>query len=48
MIKFKYKNKSYKSTELTDALVTLVGGTTVITVLDYLISIQDSINIFIK
>lgn len=48
MIKFKYKNKSYKSTELTDALVTLVGVTTVITTLDYFISIQDNINIFIK
>lgn len=48
MIKFKLNGKQYKSTKITDALVTLVGGTTIITVLDYLISIQDSINIFIK
>lgn len=48
MIKFKFKGKQYKSTKVTDALVTLVGGTTVVTVLDYLISIQENINIFIK
>ena len=48
MIKFKWDGKQYRSTKLTDALVTLVGGTTVITVLDYLISIQDNINIFVK
>lgn len=48
MIKFKFKNKKYKSTKVTDALVTLVGGTTIITILEYLISIQENINIFIK
>ena len=48
MIKFKWNGKRYKSTETTDALITLLGGTTVIVILDWLVSIQDSINIFIK
>lgn len=48
MIKFKYKNKQYKSTKTTDALITLLGGTSIIVLIDWLVSIQDSINIFIK
>ena len=48
MIRFKYKNKQYKSTQTTDALITLFGGTSIIILLDWLVSIQDSINIFIK
>lgn len=48
MIKFKYKNKVYKSTDLTDALITLFGGTGLIALLDWFISIQENINVFIK
>lgn len=48
MIKFKFNGKKYKSTPLTDKLVTLFGTTGVIATIDYLIRIQDSINIFIK
>lgn len=48
MIKFKFNNKTIKSTPLTDKLVTLIGTTGVIATLDYLIRIQDNINIFIK
>lgn len=48
MIKFTYKNKQYKSTQTTDALITLFGGAGLITLLDWLVSIQKNINIFIK
>lgn len=48
MIKFKLNGKQYKSTPLTDRLVTLFGGTGVIATIDYLIRIQDNINIFIR
>ncbi|XWX34445.1 TreN-like membrane protein [Staphylococcus phage PG-2021_5] len=48
MIRFKFKNKKYKSTQTTDALVTLFGGTSVIILLDWLISIQENINVFVK
>ncbi|BDA82401.1 hypothetical protein [Staphylococcus phage vB_SsapH-Golestan-105-M] len=48
MIKFKLNSKQYKSTPLTDKLVTLFGTTGVIATLDYLVRIQDNINIFIK
>lgn len=48
MIKFKLNGKQYKSTPLTDKLVTLFGGTVVIATIDYLIRIQDEINIFIR
>ncbi len=48
MIRFKYKNKQYKSTQTTDALLTLFGGTGLITLLDWLVSIQDNINIFLR
>ncbi len=48
MIKFKLNSKKYKSTPLTDKLVTLFGTTGIIATLDYLIRIQDNINIFIK
>ena len=48
MIKFKWNNKKYKSTPLTDKLVTLFGTTGVIATIDYLIRIQDNINIFLR
>ena len=48
MIKFKFNNKTYKSTPLTDKLVTLFGTTGVIATIDYLIRIQDNINIFLR
>ncbi|WRW34592.1 TreN-like membrane protein [Staphylococcus phage CF9] len=48
MIKFTHKNKKYKSTQTTDALITLFGGTGLITLLDWLVSIQDNINIFLR
>ena len=48
MLKFKWKNKTIKSTPLTDKLVTLFGTTGIVATIDYLIRIQDSINIFIK
>ena len=48
MIKFTYKGKKYKSTQTTDALVTLTGGTTIITFIAWFIHLQDHINIFIK
>lgn len=48
MLKFKFKNKTYKSTPLTDKLVTLFGTTGIVATIDYLVRIQDSINIFIK
>ncbi|WBF47826.1 hypothetical protein SSP49_01 [Staphylococcus phage SSP49] len=48
MIKFKYKGKKYRSTEKTDAIVTILGGTTLITLIDWFIRLQDNINIFIK
>lgn len=48
MIKFKLNGKQYKSTPLTDKLVTLFGGTGLIATIDYLIRIQDEINIFIR
>ena len=48
MIKFKFNNKKYKSTPLTDKLVTLIGTTGIVATIDYLVSIQDNINIFIR
>ena len=48
MLKFKFNSKKYRSTPLTDKLVTLIGTTGVIATLDYLVRIQDNINIFIK
>ncbi len=48
MIKFKFNNKTIKSTPLTDKLVILFGTTGVIATIDYLIKIQDNINIFIR
>ncbi|AHG24025.1 TreN-like membrane protein [Staphylococcus phage vB_SepS_BE22] len=48
MIRFKLKGKTYRSTQTTDALITLFGGTIIITILNWLVSIQDNINIFIK
>ena len=48
MIKFKFNSKKYKSTPLTDKIVTLFGTTGIIAVIDYLIRIQDNINIFIR
>jgi len=48
MIRFTYKKRRYKTTQTTDALITLFGGTGLITLLDWLVSIQDNINIFIK
>ena len=48
MIKFKWNNKKYKSTPLTDKLVTLFGGTGIVATIDYLIRIQDNINIFLR
>lgn len=48
MLKFKFNNKKYRSTPLTDKIVTLFGTTGIIATIDYLVSIQDNINIFIK
>ena len=48
MIKFKINNKVIRSTPLTDKIVTLIGTTGVIATLDYLVRIQDNINIFIR
>ena len=48
MIKFKFNNKKYKSTLLTDKLVTLIGTTGIVVTIDYLIRIQDNINIFLR
>lgn len=48
MLKFKLNGKKYKSTPLTDKLVTLFGTTGIVATIDYLVSIQDNINIFIK
>ena len=48
MIKFKFNNKTIKSTPLTDKLVTLFGTTGLVATIDYLIRIQDNINIFIR
>ncbi|WFG34132.1 hypothetical protein F10086_210 [Staphylococcus phage vB_SauM_JDF86] len=48
MLKFKINGKKYRSTPLTDKLVTLIGTTGVIATIDYLIRIQDNINIFIR
>ena len=48
MLKFKLNNKVIRSTPLTDKLVTLFGTTGIIAVINYLISIQDNINIFIR
>ena len=48
MLKFKFNNKKYKSTPLTDKLVTLFGTTGIVSIIDYLIRIQDNINIFLR
>ena len=48
MIKFKFNSKKYKSTPLTDKLVTLFGTTGIIATIDYLIRIQNNINIFLR
>lgn len=48
MIKFKINNKTIRSTPLTDKLMTLFGTTGIVATIDYLVSIQDNINIFIK
>lgn len=48
MLKFKLNNKVIKSTPLTDKLVTLFGTTGIVVTIDYLIRIQDNINIFIR
>lgn len=48
MIKFKINNKVIRSTPLTDKIVTLIGTTGIVTIIDYLVRIQDNINIFIK
>ena len=48
MLKFKFNNKVIKSTPLTDKLVTLFGATGAVVIFDYLVSIQDNINIFIR
>lgn len=48
MIRFKLKGKTYRSTQTTDALLTLFGGTGLITLLDWLVSIQENINVFVK
>lgn len=48
MIKFKFNSKKYKSTPLTDKLVTLIGTTGIVVTIDYLIRIQDNINIFLR
>lgn len=48
MLKFKINNKVIRSTPLTDKLVTLFGTSGIIATIDYLVRIQDNINIFIK
>ena len=48
MLKFKINNKVIRSTALMDKLVTLIGTTGIVATLDYLVSIQDNINIFIR
>ena len=48
MLKFKFNNKTIRSTPLTDKIVTLFGTTGVVATIDYLIRIQDNINIFIR
>lgn len=48
MLKFKLNGKKYKSTPLTDKLMTLFGTTGIVATIDYLVSIQDNINIFIR
>lgn len=48
MIKFKWNGKRYKSTELTDCLVTLFGGTGILVGLDWFISFQENILPWIK
>lgn len=48
MLKFKLNNKVIRSTPLTDKIITLLGTIGVIATLDYLVSIQDNINIFIR
>ncbi|AFO70610.1 hypothetical protein SPJ221_200 [Staphylococcus phage vB_SauH_SPJ2] len=48
MIKVKYKGKKYRSTQNTDAIVTILGGTAVITLIDWFIRLQENINIFIR
>ena len=48
MLKFKINNKTIRSTPLTDKIVTLFGTTGIVATIDYLIRIQDNINIFIK
>ena len=48
MLKFKLNGKKYKSTPLTDKLVTLIGTTGIVVTIDYLVSIQDNINIFLR
>ena len=48
MLKFKINNKTIRSTPLTDKIVTLFGTTGIVATIDYLVSIQDNINIFIK
>ena len=48
MLKFKFNNKVIRSTPLTDKIVTLFGATGIVVTIDYLIRIQDNINIFIR
>ena len=48
MLKFKINNKTIRSTPLTDKIVTLFGTTGIVATIDYLIRIQDNINIFIR
>ena len=48
MIKFKFNNKTIKSTPLTDKLGTVFGTTGIVVTIDYLIRIQNNINIFIR
>ena len=48
MLKFKINNKTIRSTPLTDKIVTLFGTTGVVATIDYLVRIQDNINIFIR
>lgn len=48
MLKFKLNNKVIRSTPLTDKIITLLGTVGVIATINYLVRIQDNINIFIK
>ena len=48
MLKFKINNKTIRSTPLTDKIVTLFGTTGIVATIDYLIRIQDNINIFLR